>query len=96
MFWNQTRGHKRRAHPTWLSSAVVGAAVGAVAGAVGHRIAVGSAAAAARRGTSVPSAINREDRFGSLGGALSGLGLGGFGNGLGSSGFANGLGSGGK
>ena len=60
--------------------------IGAIAGAAGHRIAIGSAAAAVGNSANVSSAINRGDRFGSLGGSLSGLGLSGVANGLGSSG----------
>ena len=69
-----------------LTAAAIGAGVGAVAGAVGNRIAVGSAIAAVRRGSGVTSAITRGDRFGSVGGAASGVGLSGLANGLGSSG----------
>lgn len=70
-----------------LTSFAIGAGVGTVVGAAGQRIAIGSAAAAARRGANLISSINRGDNFGRIGG--EGLGLG-------ASGFVNGLRSGGK
>jgi len=60
-----------------IVSVGVGGAIGAVAGAAGNRVAVGSAARAARSGAGAKAAIKRGDRFGSLGGALSGLGMSG-------------------
>jgi len=56
-----------------VTSAAIGGVTGLVAGAVGHRIALGSALSATRRGSELSASIARGDGFGGLGGAVAGI-----------------------